>query len=90
MAARLAPLAKGELAAVSVEADPRPAPALAFQGPDGTPTSLAAFRGRTVLLNLWATWCIPCVVELPESTLLVPRGWAGVVDETGTIHIRTQ
>lgn len=31
----------------------------------------------------------PCVVELPESTLLVPPGWAGEVDETGTIHIRS-
>jgi N-methylhydantoinase A len=30
----------------------------------------------------------PCVVELPESTLLVPPGWAGEVDDTGTIHIR--
>ncbi len=30
------------------------------------------------------------MVELPESTLLVPPGWAGEVDETGTIHIRTE
>jgi N-methylhydantoinase A len=31
----------------------------------------------------------PAVIELPESTLLVPEGWAGEVDDTGTIHIRT-
>jgi N-methylhydantoinase A len=32
----------------------------------------------------------PAVVELPESTLLVPSGWAGEVDDTGTIHVRRQ
>jgi len=32
----------------------------------------------------------PAVVELPESTLLVPPGWAGEVDDTGTVHVRAQ
>jgi thiol-disulfide isomerase/thioredoxin len=36
-----------------------------FAGPDGAATSLADFKGRTVLLNLWATWCIPCRLEMP-------------------------
>jgi cytochrome oxidase Cu insertion factor (SCO1/SenC/PrrC family) len=35
----------------------RPAPAFAFEDPQGKPTSMAAFRGRPVLVNLWATWC---------------------------------
>ena len=42
------------------------APALTFTGPDGAPVTLAAFRGKPVLLNLWATWCAPCVEELPS------------------------
>lgn len=42
-----------------------PAPAAAFTDLDGKPATLAGFRGRPVLLNLWATWCAPCVKELP-------------------------
>lgn len=41
------------------------APTAAFKGPDGKPTTLAAFKGTPVLMNLWATWCGPCVAELP-------------------------
>ena len=33
--------------------------------PDGTPLSLDVFRGRPLLVNFWATWCVPCVTELP-------------------------
>ena len=39
--------------------------ALRFERPDGTPLVMAAFRGRPLLLNFWATWCPPCVKELP-------------------------
>lgn len=41
-------------------------PELAFTAADGSPVSLSAFRGKTVLLNLWATWCPPCVKEMPS------------------------
>ena len=61
----IAPLARGEVAAFRVEAKAEPARALAFKMPDGAETSLGKFRGRTVLLNLWATWCEPCKREMP-------------------------
>lgn len=69
-AARMAPLARGEVAAVQVNAAPMPTPELAFEGPDGTPTTLSAFRGKTVLVNLWATWCPPCLKEMPALDAL--------------------
>ena len=65
LAARLAPLAKGELAALSVASEPRLAEQFAFERQDGGKLTLADFRGRAVLLNLWATWCVPCRAEMP-------------------------
>ncbi|HXW19352.1 MAG TPA: TlpA disulfide reductase family protein [Roseiarcus sp.] len=64
-AARLAPLARGGLAALAVDKLPAPAPDISFSGPDGKKLKLADFRGRSVLLNLWATWCVPCRAEMP-------------------------
>ena len=40
-------------------------PDLAFSDPDGQRLELASLEGKPVLLNLWATWCVPCVVEMP-------------------------
>ncbi|MGY6246741.1 thiol:disulfide interchange protein TlpA [Bosea thiooxidans] len=69
-AARMAPLAKGEVAAVEIRPRPEPAPELSFSGPDGKPLTLADFKGKTILVNLWATWCAPCLKEMPALDVL--------------------
>jgi thiol-disulfide isomerase/thioredoxin len=54
-------------------AAPRPAPALSFEGRDGRRLKLADFHGHYVLVNLWATWCGPCVREMPSLDRLQAR-----------------
>ncbi len=48
-------------------------PALAARTLDGREWKLADFRGRTVIVNFWATWCVPCVVEMPSLSRLRER-----------------
>jgi thiol-disulfide isomerase/thioredoxin len=69
-ARRLAPLARGEVAAVTVAKTPKTLPALAFKDGNGAEKTLADWRGRTILLNLWATWCVPCRKEMPALDAL--------------------
>lgn len=64
-AAALKPAARGEVAGFNPSATPVSVADLAFVRPDGTPGTMADFTGRTVLLNLWATWCAPCREEMP-------------------------
>jgi thiol-disulfide isomerase/thioredoxin len=63
--ARMKPLARGELAGVVVADAPRAVPELSFTDAQGTPKTLKDFAGKTVLLNIWATWCAPCRHEMP-------------------------
>jgi thiol-disulfide isomerase/thioredoxin len=70
LARRMEPLAHGEVAAVKVADEARKLPDLAFRDASGEPKSLADWHGRTVLLNLWATWCVPCRREMPALDAL--------------------
>ena len=49
------------------------APDILFEDPFGRPARMANFRGRPILVNLWATWCGPCVVEMPSLEALAAR-----------------
>jgi thiol-disulfide isomerase/thioredoxin len=70
LAKKIAPFARGEVAAVNIAKSPLKVPDLAFTDAAGKPKNLADWRGRTVLLNLWATWCVPCRKEMPTLDAL--------------------
>jgi thiol-disulfide isomerase/thioredoxin len=73
LAKKVAPFARGEVAAVNVAKSPLKLPDLAFQDAAGRSLTLEHWRGRTVLLNLWATWCVPCRTEMPALDALEKR-----------------
>lgn len=54
------------------------APDMVFEDGQGQPVRLSAFRGRPLLVNLWATWCAPCVVEMPSLDALAMREGDGL------------
>lgn len=59
-------LLKGSVAKFTLAKEPKPLPELAFTDAEDRAVPLAAYKGRTVLLNFWATWCAPCVKEMPS------------------------
>src|SRR6202795_5262927 len=73
LARRLAPLAHGEVAALTMASAPLRLPDLAFEAAAGKLKKLSDWRGRTVLVNLWATWCVPCRREMPALESLQTR-----------------
>jgi thiol-disulfide isomerase/thioredoxin len=59
-----------ELAKLMPVTPPRPAPETPFQTADGASRRIADYAGKTLLVNLWATWCAPCAAELPSLAAL--------------------
>ncbi|MBD8555627.1 TlpA family protein disulfide reductase [Rhizobium sp. CFBP 8762] len=66
----LLPFSRGQVAAMAPVDTPRQLPKLTFKGADGADHALQSFAGKTVLFNLWATWCVPCREEMPALNAL--------------------
>ena len=89
IARRIAPLAQGEVAALTMATTPLRLPDLAFADANGVPKKLSDWRGKTLLVNLWATWCVPCRKEMPAlETLQTKLG--GTDFEVVAINIDTR
>jgi thiol-disulfide isomerase/thioredoxin len=73
VARKLTPLVHGEVAALTMATAPLRLPDLAFEDAEGKPKKLSDWRGRTLLVNLWATWCVPCRKEMPALENLQTR-----------------
>jgi len=54
---------------ISLEAPPAQ-PAMVFKSPDGTEMRLSDYKGKVILVNVWATWCAPCIAEMPMLSQL--------------------
>jgi thiol-disulfide isomerase/thioredoxin len=63
-------LASGAMSKLQIVETPSALPSTPFVDANGKPLSLAAFRGKVVVLNLWATWCPPCRKEMPTLARL--------------------
>lgn len=89
LARKIAPLAHGEVAALTMATAPLKLPELTFQDAEGNPKKLSDWRGKTVLVNLWATWCVPCRKEMPALNDLAAK-LAGPNFDVVAINIDTR
>jgi thiol-disulfide isomerase/thioredoxin len=89
MAKKLTPLMKGEVAALAPAASGRKLPNLAFKDASGQQKTLSDWKDRTILLNLWATWCVPCRKEMPALDELQNK-LGGPDFEVVTVNIDTR
>jgi thiol-disulfide isomerase/thioredoxin len=62
--------AKGAMAALTISEQAAPAPATVFTDAEGKPHTLAEFKGKVTLVNIWANWCTPCKAEIPSLAKL--------------------
>jgi thiol-disulfide isomerase/thioredoxin len=60
----------GNLSALKPTNPPKPLPEITFVDADGVEHHLEEFRGHGMVVNLWATWCVPCVAEMPALAAL--------------------
>jgi len=88
IAEKLRPIARGEVAALKIAERPQPATDVSFFTHDGKPLKLKDFAGKTILLNLWATWCAPCRAEMPALDRL-QQDLGGKDFEVVTVNIDT-
>jgi thiol-disulfide isomerase/thioredoxin len=88
-AQRMAPFARGEVAAMNAASRPIRIPDMTFRDSSGAERSLSEWRGRTVLFNLWATWCVPCRKEMPALDQLQAK-LGGADFEVVAVNIDTR
>ncbi len=89
LAQSLTPLARGEVAALAPAKTPIQVADLSFRDASGTERSIADFSDKTVLLNLWATWCAPCKKEMPALDEL-QQALGGADFEVVAVNIDTR
>jgi thiol-disulfide isomerase/thioredoxin len=89
LARKIAPLVRGEVAGLVVAEKPLRLPNLTMRDAAGGERRLDSWRGRTVLLNLWATWCVPCRQEMPALDALQAK-LGGPAFEVVAVNIDTR
>ncbi len=69
----IGPIARGLIAGLSAAASGMPAPTLVTKDLDGNQFDLAKLKGKVVMLDFWATWCVPCIEAIPKNREMVAR-----------------
>ncbi len=79
-------VARGEMAKFALPAEVSPPPATSFVDATGGPKRISDFKGKVAVVNLWATWCAPCIIEMPTLAKLA-KSYEGQPVEVVTISV---